>query len=103
VTVNVGVGVVVGKTIGVIVKELDRVVVTTSGLVGRGFRGISGRKEVNEPSLLVVGVVLGKTTGCWVRVVDRAGAFTSGVVGMGNCALSGWKEVDEIIVPLIGV
>jgi hypothetical protein len=102
-TVNVGVGVAVSKTIGVRVRELDSVVVSTSRFVGRGICAISGRKEVDETSLIGVGVVVCKTTGVWVRELDRVGVFSSGFVGMGDCALSGSKEVDETIVPLIWV
>jgi hypothetical protein len=100
-TVNVGVGVAVSKTIGVRVRELDSIVVSTSGLVGGGICAISGRKEVDEIGLIGVGVAVSKTIGVWVRVLDRGGVSSSGFVGMDDCALSARKEGDETIVPLI--
>jgi hypothetical protein len=102
-TVNVGVGVAVSKTIGVRVRELDSIVVSTSGLVGGGICAISGRKKVDETSLIGVEVAVSNTTGVRVRELDRVRVSTSGSVGRGVCALSVRKEVDETSVPLIGV
>jgi hypothetical protein len=105
VTVNVGMGVAVCKTTGVMVGELDRVGESTIEFVGRGVCALSGWKEVDETRFPFIEVGVGsiKITGMNVRELDRAGVLTSGSVGRGVCVYSWMKEVGETSVPLIGV